>query len=394
TAYADNELYNLDDCAGLPRLQSCVRGADPSTVKQWSQEVHVASTGDARINWLSGAYFFTDESYSHFFQTLPRLNPQPLNDQISTSADTVYALFGQATLHFNEQWGVTGGLRYSDEHSEISNIGIGVRDNHDLVELENDWNNLSWRADLEYKAHENLLVYGGISTGFKSGGVRTTLLPEGSYDSFEPEDLLAYETGIKGQWPEWGLAVDASAFYYDFDDLQVSSVYVFEDRVIGEVENASGAEVYGLDIAGNLQMTERLQLSGGVVWLPKREFVDYTSPRTGQDLSGNKLSRAPEWSGVVSLVYSLALAGQGELSTRIEYAYRSKFYYTKENLESESQGAHGLWSLFLRYEPAEGSWYAFATGRNLTDEDYFHQVFLQSTPGYPDTYEVGLGFRF
>jgi hypothetical protein len=33
------------------------------------------------------------------------------------------------------------------------------------------------------------------------------------------------------------------------------------------------------------------------------------------------------------------------------------------------------------------------SGRNLTDEDYFNQVFLQSSPGYPDTYELGFGLN-
>ena len=32
--------------------------------------------------------------------------------------------------------------------------------------------------------------------------------------------------------------------------------------------------------------------------------------------------------------------------------------------------------------------------KNLTDEDYFNQVVLQSSPGYPDTYEIGAGIRF
>ena len=28
------------------------------------------------------------------------------------------------------------------------------------------------------------------------------------------------------------------------------------------------------------------------------------------------------------------------------------------------------------------------------DEDYFNHVFFQSSPGYPDTYEIGVGYRF
>jgi len=82
------------------------------------------------------------------------------------------------------------------------------------------------------------------------------------------------------------------------------------------------------------------------------------------------------------------------LTGRLEYSYRSAFFYTLYNVAAEAQGAYGLLNLLLRYEPAEANWYVFAAGRNLTDEDYFHQVYIQAAPGYPDTWEVGLGFRF
>jgi hypothetical protein len=33
-------------------------------------------------------------------------------------------------------------------------------------------------------------------------------------------------------------------------------------------------------------------------------------------------------------------------------------------------------------------------GANLRNVDYFNQVFLQTSPGYPHTYEAGFGYRF
>jgi outer membrane receptor protein involved in Fe transport len=77
----------------------------------------------------------------------------------------------------------------------------------------------------------------------------------------------------------------------------------------------------------------------------------------------------------------------------IDYNYRTSFYFTKDNVWYASQGAFGLLNLGVRFEAARGSWYAFASARNLLDEDYFTQVFLQSAPGYPARYEVGFGWR-
>jgi iron complex outermembrane receptor protein len=132
------------------------------------------------------------------------------------------------------------------------------------------------------------------------------------------------------------------------------------------------------------------------VWLPKREYGEYNLTGEGQDLSGMTLPRAPEWSVIASLVYRRPLA-HGELTGRVEFSYRSGFVFTYDQMPNpgdRSQDPYGLLNLYLRYDPSEANWYAFAAGRNLTGEDYFHQVYIQSLPGYPDTWEVGAGIRF
>lgn len=104
-------------------------------------------------------------------------------------------------------------------------------------------------------------------------------------------------------------------------------------------------------------------------------------------------SGSAEWSASASIDWRLPLAGSGELATTLDYDYRTSFYFTKDNAWYASQRAFGLLNLGIRYESARGGWYAFASARNLLDEDYFTQIFLQSAPGYPTRYEVGFGWR-
>jgi iron complex outermembrane receptor protein len=131
-----------------------------------------------------------------------------------------------------------------------------------------------------------------------------------------------------------------------------------------------------------------------VVWLPKREFVEYRNDRDGDTLSGNDVTRAPEWTAVVAMDYEHPLRNRGILAARLEYNYRSDFFYTTDNDPQFSQDGFGMLNLFLRYEAASEKWYLFASGRNLGNADYYNQVFLQASPGYPDTYEAGIGYRF
>jgi hypothetical protein len=95
-----------------------------------------------------------------------------------------------------------------------------------------------------------------------------------------------------------------------------------------------------------------------------------------------------------AITYEQPLRDLGALSARLEYNYRSSMFFTKENTPVYAQDAFGLLNLLLRLESADNRWYAFASGRNLTSEDYFHTVYFQSSPGYPDTYEIGVGYRF
>jgi len=292
----------------------------------------------------------------------------------------------------SDRWSATGGLRLSREEQRLSAIGTGTEDSQTLVRSVESSDNSSWRVDLQYAVNDALLLYAGVSTGFKSGGI--IMRAGGVPDPFDPEQLTAYEAGIKSQWPTRRARLNAAAFYYDFRDLQVNTFTLTENDLIFETDNAAKAEIYGLDAEFVVQLANRIAVSGGLVWLPQREFVDYRNDRNGDTLSGNKLVRAPEWTSTTALEYEQPLPGGATLLARIEYNYRSGFFYTTDNDSLFSLDAFGLLNLYLSYEPAGGNWYAFAAGRNLGDTDYFNQVFIQASPGYPATWEAGFGFRF
>ena len=390
TGYARSRTDNADDCAGLPMLQGCVRGG---TLKydQWSQEIQLLMDGTGFIDGLVGISYFDADATSDFDQFLPRLNPNPLND-FSVSRETAAAIFGQATLHFAERWSATGGLRLNREEHRVNTISTGATESPTQLSDRSDSDDLAWRLDLQYAVSDDVMLYGGVSTGFKSGGFDEAR--GGELDEFGPEHLTAYEAGGKSQWLNRRLTLNAAAFYYDFDDLQVSTVTLEGNAPGVDVANAAKAELYGIDAEGTFEISDRLTVTGGVVWMPKREFVEFTGDQSDETYSGNELVRAPEWATSTAITYEQPVRDLGTLSARLEYNYRSSIFFTKENNPVFAQDSFGLLNLLLRFESPNEQWYAFASGRNLTKEDYFHQVFFQSSPGYPDTYEIGAGYRF
>ena len=111
-----------------------------------------------------------------------------------------------------------------------------------------------------------------------------------------------------------------------------SLTFTFTDAgPVFETDNAAKVEIYGIDSDASIRVSDRLHISGGVVWLPKREFVEYRNDIDGDTLSGNDVTRAPEWTTVVAMDYRLPLRNQGTLAARLEYNYRSDFFYTTDN---------------------------------------------------------------
>ena len=96
----------------------------------------------------------------------------------------------------------------------------------------------------------------------------------------------------------------------------------------------------------------------------------------------------------MSATYRVPLGGHGDFVARVDYSYRSHVFHTNENIETFSQDAFGLLDAYLRYVPHSGRWYVFVSGRNLRDEPYFDQVFIQSAPGRPRWFELGFGLTY
>jgi iron complex outermembrane receptor protein len=393
TGYARNVTNSLDDCAGTRQLRGCVRGVQPLRYQQHSQELRFESSPGGSFAWLVGAFYFKGQETQNFHFRVG--SPVPINDYTATADETAHAAFGDATLALDQRWSLGGGLRFSREKQRVTRIGSGTADLPALATASGSWNDASWRLGLEFTPTDRLLVFANISTGFKSGGVTTERLPNGEFDGYGPEKLLAYEAGVSAALPDGHSTLRASAFYYDFDDMQVRTTTVLANNQVATVtDNAAAVRVGGVDLSATTKISDGLTFTGALVWMPRREFVEFIDAASGSSLTGNKISRAPEWSLSASIGYRAPVAGVGELSAEFDYNYRSRFFFAKENSLLLSQEAFGLLNLNLRLESAARRWYLFASARNLLDRDYFNQILLQSSPGHPATYEIGLGLRF
>ncbi len=91
------------------------------------------------------------------------------------------------------------------------------------------WKADTWRFLVEHNISDDIMVYGSISKGFVSGGFAETCGSVLSCGSYSPEESESTEIGIKGDFYDGRLRMNAALFSVDYDALIRSQVVTVED---------------------------------------------------------------------------------------------------------------------------------------------------------------------
>lgn len=414
TGYRDSKYRAFSDATGMGGTLLPFNQIEES--QSFSEEVQLAKETD-KYNWIVGLYYF-DEDIKSFSEA-------PVNaalfggdsdflfqgywagGKLSTKA---YAAFGQLTYNFTDAWSATLGLRYGDEEKTINDgiqfdLAREYSPSNDLALLATQKDSISNdsftpKIGLEYRVSPEVMTYVSVSDGYKSGSFDNGAVAP----PYEPEEVLAYEVGLKGEWFDRRLQANMAAFYYDASDLQVS--VIVNTAVL--TKNAAKAEAKGFEFELNAIPAPGWKIDFALGYLDSTytEFVtaDPQRPELGeQDLSGNYLPQAPEWTIHLGLQDEISLAHGGSLTLRVEGNHTSNMYFTPFNVAVNEREANTKANAFVTYRSADEHWSVQAYGRNLTDE----KVIAYNTPtsgfsGYPvvgyfeppRTYGLVFGYNF
>ena len=335
---------------------------------------------------------------------------------------SLYAAYGQVDWAIGERVTLTTGARYTADEKENEQATVDFQTFMPATQaLSDSWSALTPKLGLEYRSSDNLMLYGSVTAGYKSGGYNAVSLQP----AFDEETVTSFEIGVKSSLADRKVRINAAAFHYDYDDLQVAVLY--PDRSV--IENAANARIRGLDFELSARPNRQLALDLSLEFLDD-EFVEFTSldpvlqaqfverlladglidptqvllggggalPIPPTDLSGNGLPRAPDFSATASLQYTFDLGGSGSLIARGEYQYTDDVAF--DSFERFVQPSYGLLHAQLRWTSAQGRMFLAAYGRNLGDEEYrLSQFFVNYTGSlavWAPPAEVGLqlGFDF
>jgi len=206
------------------------------------------------------------------------------------------AAFGEVYWQINDALKLTAGLRYTDDKkifipvpsqlllaTSLFGLGSVSRGYPEQPPIRQEWREwtgrlgLDWKPDLSFT--DQSLLYAFYSRGYKGGGANPPSigfggfiwdylgfkLPRSYADTFKPEFVNSFEVGSKNTLMGGGLMFNATAFYYDYKDYQVSQIL---DRLA--VNENFDARVWGLEFETLFNPTRNLHINANLGYLDSR----------------------------------------------------------------------------------------------------------------------------
>jgi iron complex outermembrane receptor protein len=371
-------------------------------ITQYSQEFRLQSaSGQGRpLDWIIGTFF----SYKDFEQsTLSTIRPDgaelglPVGvnnrDQNATLSFRNFAIYSQATYNISEQVSLTAGLRYQNDSKEIDRTRSSFgREGLVTTEINADgtWNQFIPRFAAEYRPNPNLLFYGSIARGYKSGGLSIDAeAPE--FVRFEPERNWSYEIGTKYSSSDNRLFAAFALFYTNVNDYQVPR---FDPTTLSAtLFNAAQVNIWGAEVELKGRPVDGLDLIGTFGYT-NAEYSNFRDPITKVSFDGNTPPYVPK--------YNLSLATQyrspGGFLGRLEFQVKGQTFFNDEN--ELKQNPYSLVNARIGYEKENFGVYLYA--QNLLDRIYvldavqagFGRDFFVGTPGDRRTWGVEVKLQF
>lgn len=398
--------YSEDFDGGNPTIYALnFRGGQDEESRFYSHEIRAAALPSSKLRWVAGAYYFgadTQRTDSLLADIKSRPTPPATyaaKDLFHQDAQTAsWALFGDATWPVTDRINVFGGLRYSKDQKDyalnnLDSTALLRAATRYSIDTSHDWAKLTWRIGGDFSPSDNLMLYGVVSTGFKSGGYQDTPSTASSaVTPFNPENATLYELGAKATLLDRRLTWNTSIYQTDYKDLQVRSTRGFDTVTT----NAGTARIRGLETALDARFGERLRVSGSYAYTDGK-FLELAD--RGQDRSGNRMTRSPKHKITLSPSYIQPLSSGARLTGAVDLAYESKIWDDIDNNPITVRKPKLLVDGRVVYDSAQGHWNLSVWGKNLTDRFYrTHQVVFQGadlvTFGTPRTFGATLNWKY
>jgi iron complex outermembrane recepter protein len=373
---------------------------------QVSQELQlIGDLLDSRLKLVGGLYFFNEGGYIHDFVTFGGGLLQV--DGPNTLNTTSYAGYLHLDYRLTDQIGLTLGGRESEDrksftggqqdlndffykiagcyppNSSASLIGapanltclqaLGFTNpaNPEQVypygENHQNFTEFTPTAGFQYHFNQDLMTYFSYAKGFKTGGWTTRLtapLPPGSpAPSFGPETDKTYEIGLKSEWLDQQLIINAAAFYSLYDGIQLT----YQISTSPTTANAGNAEIKGFELEFQSLLGTYFALNGSLGYLDARytEISPFAVATTGPELP-----KTPKIKAALSPEAHTRLANGAALRAGVDFTHTGQMFNDVQNTPLLARPKVDMIDASGSYISPSGKVTLTLGGTNLTDKRF------------------------
>ena len=297
-------------------------GATNTETRKITQEIRLASSVGSTLDWLVGGFYTHEQSptdqpiYAANENTGAPVGLLANFDFPSTFEEE--AAFADLTFHPTDRLDLQVGGRYSSNRQIYDETDSGplIPDLFGVAspvinptEHSSD-HAVTYLFTPEYKINPDLMTYARLASGYRPGGPNADAVLFGFPTRYGADKTYDYELGLKGDALDKTLSFDASVYYVDWKNIQIS---LFSATGFAFFENAGSAKSEGVELSGQWRPLKRLTFSAWISWNEATLTSDFPPDGTAIGSAGDRLPYSSRWSGNLSADYEFPLSGHASL---------------------------------------------------------------------------------
>lgn len=381
---------------------------------RFAQEFRLTSQGDSKLQWMLGAFYedvydtwFYGNELTNYMQTngWEAINyyacwyaangydaPCPIPDttkpytQEYKNSVKQTAVFGEMSYDLAEDFTVSVGARWFEYDRDVweeyaapqntpppGSYGRG----EGIFSSAGKSSDTTFKFSSQWRATDDAMVYFTYSEGFRLGGYNSQKAVDAAggllSPTYDPDKLINYEFGIKSEWLNNSVQLNASVFSMQWEGIQLWADLDGPWWLNGML-NGKSAESKGMEINGSWRVSRNLTLEGSAFFAKAQITSDIFDLRDRVIAAdGQQMPGSPKKKNWLAAEYTVpgAFGMAGDLWFRYDVSYMGSSWDTLSGARNNDP---------LRYLPAWSSsnlqvGFSFDNdltislmARNLTDE--------------------------
>ena len=340
---------------------------------QFSQELQaIGEACGGCIKYVAGVFYMKEDADESLSSDI--LGGAIRDYWTLTAKSDSKAIYGQVTWTpaiLEERLDLTLGARYTEDSRKATKFFRRADLTPDrtgmVVNGDRDFSSTDPMVTVAYRFTDNVNGFVKYSTGYRAGGFNAQSTPAFFGEGYKPEDVKAWEVGLKSELLDNRVRLNLALFRNKYDNLQVDQSRVpafFVDTI-----NAGSTTIKGFELEATAVVTDGLSFN---MFYSRLDAVYDSYVDNGVELASVRyVANSPDWQAGVGMDYEFLRTSFGNFTLNVDYRAQDDFYAGPK--ADTLCGDYEVWNARVELSDVPlpyGALRVALWGRNLGDQVY------------------------